>query len=70
MPKKQTETLPIAAHEKRTLTIKEAAELAGVSISFIRKLLKDGTLKPLFLPGVIRFDRRAFCRRIGMEEDA
>ena len=69
MTQKRTKTPPTAAQQKRTLTIKEAADLAGVSVSFIRKLLKDGTLKPLFLPGVIRFDRRAFCRRIGLEDE-
>ena len=47
-----------------TMTIKEAAQLAGVSERFIRKLVKNNVLRPVQLPGVIRLNRREFLEKL------
>lgn len=46
------------------LTVKEAAQLAGVSERFIRRLIATGVLRPVWLPGVIRLNKAEFLRKL------
>ena len=59
----------ITSGSSMTLTVKEAAAIAGVSERYIRKLVRDNVLRTLNLPGVVRFERSAFLRKIGFQNN-
>ena len=46
------------------LTVREAAQMAGVSERFIRRLIRSGVLRPVWLPGVIRLNKGEFLRKL------
>ncbi len=55
-------------HEKLTFTYAEAAKVAGISVSLVRKLVANGQLQKIKIGRCARVPRRALLRLCGTDQ--
>jgi len=56
------------ANNSETVTIEQAAEMLGVSVGTLRRRVKDGIVKPLPTPPLLKQPRRLLFYRADIEK--